>query len=617
MVSRRNFFTITVIMLVIVFMFQIPEVVKDKVNHYDKNEYEELDVSGLDKANAHNATAVSVERTGRFVVFIGRRTDGAGALVGDWCDYTKRYVEYYDKVSDYRPRENLQPEVILVDAEALHGSEDSRNLLQLAEDGNDLIFCTLPDVEELQTDQVMRKLLGIREIVKKEVTVGGIRLLGGFLLGGQKDYQLGASTEETQQDLDLTMPWYRVSSGTKSYMMGLLAESPSDTEYGTEADTEEELKNEDLPAIIWRNNVNGCKVFVVNGNYLKDNTGLGFLNAMMSELKAYDIYPVINAQNLVVINFPDLADENAGEMMERYSQRLKAVYRDIVWPGLVSVAQQNSLKLSLMIMPQMDYTDDVEPEGDTLIYYMKLFQEQGAETGLSGVYEQDSSLDIKLRIDTSFFGEVVPDYAILSFYQGNMTKEEVDDALERDMLAKVRTVFTDYQATRPLISYWNQSVLRQSGITDGYNHTFGDNLRMTSIQTALGYSTIQVDVNPVAYPSSDGETWEKLSKKFASNTGTYWKNYSCFDKTTLAESDLKVRRFLALDYVQRREGNEIQLELRNFDQQASFILRTHGEVLASAQGASFVKIEDGAYLIEAETNRVTLKLEEESHRTYY
>ena len=372
MVSRRNFFTITVIMLVIVFMFQIPEVVKDKVNHYDKNEYEELDVSGLDKANAHNATAVSVERTGRFVVFIGRRTDGAGALVGDWCDYTKRYVEYYDKVSDYRPRENLQPEVILVDAEALHGSEDSRNLLQLAEDGNDLIFCTLPDVEELQTDQVMRKLLGIREIVKKEVTVDGIRLLGGFLLGGQKDYQLGASTEETQQDLDLTMPWYRVSSGTKSYMMGLLAESPRDTEYGTEADTEAELKNEDLPAIIWRNNVNGCKVFAVNGNYLKDNTGLGFLNAMMAELKAYDIYPVINAQNLVVINFPDLADENAGEMMERYSQRLKAVYRDIVWPGLVSVAQQNSLKLSLMIMPQMDYTDDVEPEGDTLIYYMKL-----------------------------------------------------------------------------------------------------------------------------------------------------------------------------------------------------------------------------------------------------
>ena len=617
MVSRRNFFTITVIMLVIVFMFQFPEVVKDKVNHYDKNEYEALEISGLDSANVYRATAVSALQTGRFVVFIGRRTDGAGALVGDWCDYTKRYVEYYDTVSDYKPRENLKPEAILIDAEALHGSEDSRNLLQLAQDGNDLIFCTLPDAQELQTDQVMRKLLGIREIVKKEVKVEGIRLLGGFLLGGQKDYQLDALEEETQQDLNLTMPWYRVSSGTKSYMMGLVTESPKSTEYGTEADTEQALKNEYMPAVIWRNNVNGCKVFAVNGDYLKDNTGLGFLNAIMAELKEYDIYPVINAQNLVVINFPDLADENAGEMMERYSQRLKAVYRDIVWPGLVSVAQQNSLKLSLMIMPQMDYTDDVEPEGDTLIYYMKLFQEQGAETGLSGFYEEDSSLDMKLRIDTSFLREVVPDYAILSLYQGNMTNEEVDDALERDMLDKVRTVFTDYQASRPLISYWNHSVLTQSGITDGYDHTFGDNLRMTSIQTALGYSTIQVDVNPVAYPSSDGETWEKLSKKFASNTGTYWKHYSCFAKTTLAESDLKVRRFLALDYAQRREGNEIQLEISQFEGQASFILRTHGEVLVSAQGASFTKIEDGAYLIEADAKEVTLELQAESRRKYY
>ena len=40
MVSRRNFFTITVIMLVVMFMFQIPEILKDRVNPYGKNEYE-------------------------------------------------------------------------------------------------------------------------------------------------------------------------------------------------------------------------------------------------------------------------------------------------------------------------------------------------------------------------------------------------------------------------------------------------------------------------------------------------------------------------------------------------------------------------------------------------
>ena len=41
MVSRRNFFSITLIMLVVVFMFQVPEIIKNRVNNYGENEYEE------------------------------------------------------------------------------------------------------------------------------------------------------------------------------------------------------------------------------------------------------------------------------------------------------------------------------------------------------------------------------------------------------------------------------------------------------------------------------------------------------------------------------------------------------------------------------------------------
>lgn len=617
MVSRRNFFTITVIMLVIVFMFQIPEVIKDQVNHYGENEYEAQIAADINKDNSYIATEDSALETGRFVVFIGPKNSVVGELVNDWCSYTKRYVECYTAVADYKPMKNLQPEALLIDANVLSGKADTARLVRLAEAGINLIFCNLPNVETIQADRELQELLGIREIINKEVKTEGIRLLNGFLLGGQKDYILDDSMEKTQQDLQLSMPWYRVSSGTKTYMMGIVQKTTSGVENSTEYDTESKLENEDMPAVIWRNSVGSAKVFAVNGDYLGSNTGLGFLSAMMSELKEYDIYPIINAQNLVVLNFPDLTDENSGEMMERYSQKLKAVYRDIVWPGLVSVAQQNSLKLTLMIMPQRDYADDLEPEEDTLVYYMKLFQEQNAETGLSGVYEENSSLERKLGTDEYFLNEVVPDYSILSFYQGNMTDEEVVDALEREMLSKVRTVFTDYQETQSLVSYWNETVLGQSGITDGYVHTFADNLRMNSIETALGYSTIQVDVNPVAFPSSDEESWEKLSKKFAGNTSTYWKSYSCFAKTTLAESDTRVRQFLALNFTQKRIENQIQLTISHFKGQAWFILRTHGEEPVAAEGATFTKIEDNAYLIEANQEKVVLEVKEKSQRKYY
>lgn len=606
-------------MLVVIFLFQIPEVIKDRMNHYEKNEYEEQIAADLNKENAFLATKETAEKTGRYVVFIGEKDGSVGQLVNDWCAYTKRYVEWYQSVSDYQPQKGLTPEAVLLEAGALEGKDDTEKLIGLADAGNHLIFCNLPEVTTLQDDKKLQELLGISQIVRKEVKTEGIRLLEGFLLGGQKDYLQDEEQENQQelQDLQLEMPWYRVSSGTRTYMMGLLAQQPSGGGNSTETEEEGELENEELPAILWRNNWNGAMIFAVNGGYLESNAGLGFLSAIMTELKQYDIYPVINAQNLVVLNFPDLADENSEEMMKRYSQKLKAVYRDIVWPGLVSVAQQNSLKLTLMISPQMDYADEIEPEEDTLIYYMKLFQEQRAETGLSGVYQEEENLEVKLGTDAAFLKQAVPAYAILSFYQGNMTQEEVTEALETEMLKKVQTVFTDYQANQPMVSYWNDTVLKQSGITDGYTHTFSDNLKMNSIETALGYSTIQVDVNPVAYPDSDEQSWEKLSKKFASNTSTYWKNYSCFAKTTLAESDTRVRRFLALDYTQERVEDEIHIKIQQFDEQACFILRTHGEELVSAEGAVYTKIEEDAYLIEAGQENVVLEVRKEARRKYY
>lgn len=357
--------------------------------------------------------------------------------------------------------------------------------------------------------------------------------------------------------------------------------------------------------------------FAVNADYLSGNAGIGILSAMMLEMKDYDIYPVVNAQNMVILNFPDLADENQTEMMKRYSQSLEAVYRDIVWPGLVSIAQQNDYKMTCMLMPQMEYKDDVKPKEEVLVYYMKLFQEQNIEGGLSGTYSEEVGVSKKLDQDIGFLKQVMPDYTILSFYQGNMKDKEVEDALKRDRLGKVRTVFTDYDDSAPLMSYQWDSILKQSGISDGYSHTFSENLRMMSIQTALGYSNIQIDVNPVAYPIEDEDSWEKLSRKFAGNTSTYWKRFRKFAKTTLAESNARIRRFLALDYEQERRDNVISLKVSHFEKEAYFILRTHGEDIKQATGAEFEKIEDGAFLITATEENVQLELEEAEGRYYY
>lgn len=617
MVSRRNFFSITLIMLVVVFMFQVPEVIKNQVNNYGENEYEELTDTGLTEKSVYTASETDVKDSGRFVVFIGDTAEGSvGDVVREWSFYTKRYLESYKSVREYEPDPGNLPEAVLVDTTDMNLDKDVYVLESYTEMGIHVIFCNLPDVSDVSRNPKLRMLLGIKGVIREEIKVEGIRLMEGFLLGGLKEYILDETMEKTQQDMDLVMPWYRISGGAKMFMHGMMEDEDVEACYMMpEGDVI--TKNQNLPAVIWRNKYQNAMVFGVNGDYLSTNAGLGILNAMMLELKEYDIYPVINAQNLVVLNFPDLTDENESEMMKRYSQSLKAVYRDIVWPGLVSVAQQNSRKLTCMIMPQMEYLDDLNPEEDMLVYYMKLFQEQNMEMGLSGSYGKNTDVSKKLDKDIEFLDAVVPEYSMLSFYQGNMSEEKLESALGRKRFEQVRTVFADDKNSEQLVSYGWDSIIRQRGISDGYSHTFSENLRMISIQTALGYSNIQVDVNPIAYPVTDEDSWEKLSRKFAGNTSTYWKKFSKFEKTTLSESDARIRKFLALDYEQEKKGNTVSVRISDFQDEAWFILRTHGEEIKYAKGAEFEKIEDGAYLITATEAQVQLELEGEQERYYY
>ena len=71
MVSRRNFFAITLIMLVVVFMFLIPEVVKTRVNNYGQNEYEDSAATRFTSASVRIVSEDDAIDSSRFVVYIG------------------------------------------------------------------------------------------------------------------------------------------------------------------------------------------------------------------------------------------------------------------------------------------------------------------------------------------------------------------------------------------------------------------------------------------------------------------------------------------------------------------------------------------------------------------
>ncbi len=606
MVSRRIYFVIAVIMFIIFFLFQFSVVALEIWNDYDKNSYVK-DVNQLPgKSDAYQAAAPSEEAAKRMAVYIGETEGTVGNMVNAWALYSKRVLKSYASIAEFGQSEDAAamtsnlPRMMIIDPSSVNWDEGSavQSLEGYVRTGVNLVFCSLPDVDVLERNEPLRRLLGIREITAKTTTVAGTHLYEGFLLGGEFIYRTeDAKENRKKQDMDLTFPWYRLTSGTRVYMKGV----PED----------KSIQSKDFPPVIWEKSFKTASVFAVNGTYMADVTGLGLLSAMETKTKAYTVYPVVNAQNLVVANYPAMAAENSSEMMRRYSQSMKHVMRDIIWPTIVEAQYRNPLGLSCMMAPQFDYGDKNEPDQDLLVYYMKILNEQDAETGISAMNVSNTPIEQKLAADQGFIQKALPDYPFTSFYGGKTDDAAVTTALQQSLLKDVRTVVADYDGSSEILRYVTDTVTEQNTVADGLKYTYRQDFRTKSLETALGYSSVLVDVTRAAYPEDKShDTWKDIARDMGWDLQYYWKNFKAFSETTVSECDERVRDFLAVDYKDWREGQTIHLDVSGNSGTAWFILRTNSKKIQKIEGGDWEKIEDDAFLIKAEQEHVAITLKQ-------
>lgn len=595
MVSKRKFFSIAIMMFVLFFLFQFSMVVRDRKNTYDVN-------SSLTekKADGENQWTPSDSEAGEdiSVVFVGNEAGDMGIAVNRWCTYAKREFISCEAVSRYSVEDENLPEMMILESEKYADGDNLTTLETLEKKGVIIVFGCLENVKNIQNNQELMKFLGIQKVVTDKTHLTGVKLFEGLLLGGEITYITPEDKEEKQrQDLELDVPWYQVGSGTKTYMVGLFDEKKG-----------KNIENEDLPTLIWRNGIDYGSVFAVVGDYMKDSTALGLLDGMRAEAMQYIIYPVVNAQNLSMVNFPVFADENNDEMLKLYSQSATGIARDIMWPSLISIVQKSDMKMTCFIQPQADYTDDVEPQSGMLEFYLKQMKEQKSEAGISLEYQKLDKAEDKVIKDTNFFENEKIDYRFGAAFAKEKDLKGILKDTDSGLLGDVGTLVCDYTENQPVVSYYSDSVTLQTVTSDGMNYAYSDDIRMRSIQTALGYTNVMLDMYDIFWPKRSTDRWEVMQKRFSSNLLTYWKNFECFGSTTLSESNARIRTFLNLAYSQSREDNTITL--RTSEPGSWFILRTHGEEIEEIDGGSQTEIEDGAYLICTEDTTVKIQLKE-------
>lgn len=599
MVSRRKFFSIAIMMFVLLFLFQFSMVLRDRQNTYDVNS--NLAPKQNDGKNVWKNEELDPASVGttdrRYVLFVGDSSSDMAEAVSRWCTYAKWDISKCSSMEKFKENNKNLPGMLILESEKYALDDNLKKIEELEQKGVIIVFGCLENAENIEKNQELQDFMGICKVVSGKTEITGVKLFEGLLLGGEVVYETPEDKDERdRQDLQLNVPWYQVGSGTKTYMVGLLDQSKQ----------KETVENEELPTLIWRNGIRNGSIFCVVGDYMKDSTALGLLDGMVAETSSYYIYPVVNAQNLSMINFPVFADENNEQMMELYSQSITGMTRDIMWPSLISIVEKGGLKMTCFMQPQTNYEDGIEPTSRDLVFYLKQMKEQNAEAGLSLQYKNAESLRDKLNQDAEFFRKADSSYKYGAAYTEEKDLDTVKALMNTELMKNVSTLVCEYTEDEPVISYCTDSVTLQSVTSDGMNYTYSDDIRMRSIQSSLGYTNVMLNMQKIFWPERKKDRWQIMQKRFSSNLLTYWKNFTGFDSTTLSESNTRTRTFLNLDFSETRTDDAIIL--KTSESGSWFILRTHGEEIEQIEDGTQKKLEDDVYLIQAQNTTVKIQV---------
>jgi hypothetical protein len=526
---------------------------------------------------------------------IGSPRNQEANIAEEWCIYTKRTYQRFMNLREFIANPSSYCTMIILNSISVCTKKDVDILYHQSKLGINIILTSLPNTTFIRSSEKFKRLIGIRGVYQATYRISGMTLYDGFLLGGKTTYK----------KLEKSVPYFRLRSGTKTYITGYIKRQK-----------ELNIKNEDLPPLLWRNQTEDSFVFVVNCDFFQDHTGLGMLSAMLSEAMPYNIYPIVNAQNVVCQNFPYLSNENSDKTAEHYYYTSKALCENVLWPDMVSILNATEEKFSGMIAPKLEYSNkEHNVSTDSISFYFDQNEKISGDLGLSGdQMENLARYEDKIKYDTEAMAKLAPHYKFTVFSPGNMPefiyKHYLGEKGQDSILSSIRTLITKKGLdTNPIISFYDNKILQMTTTIDGFSHKDVEDLYLKSIETALGYSSIYLDFTRAIYPTKRGDDWTRLSNNLSRYLSTYWRTFrKGFDQVTVSESDKKARRFLALDYYSKREKDSIQLNIVNIKESASFLLCLNDEKVVSVKGAEYIEMERGKYVINTSSDKVLIEV---------
>lgn len=603
MLSKRVYFTVSALMMLVLFMFQFSGIIRKKYNNFDENKYAVSEKNDLNNNNVFTVLTDEdkvVKSISGYIVYIGDINTKTGNTVYEWCNYTKRNLLVYKTVSQYHRYNEKYPDAVLIDSDYVNIDSDIDTFSLLTDYGINLVFCTLPSYSAISENQRFEQLCGISPH-RESVNASGLKLYSGFLFGGEAWYTKENDPDGKFQNMKLTMPWYNTSNATKTYMSAVV-----ESEDGSKID------NEDQPAVIWRKSHDHAYVFCINGDYIKDISGMGILTAIMSESKDLDIYPVVDSQSVIVNNFPMFSFENDDAVEKYYLRNTSSLLENVIWPDISNLAESTGARFTFMAAPQINYSDNNLVSVREMDYFFRLFSEISSEAGLTTTRDDATSIDEKLTADAGIFSNYLSNYKFTSIIA---RKDELENVLssKNSLIDDVNTIVTDsqdYGGTK-LFSYVNDNVINVECPVTSDKYTYSDDFRQRCFQTALAYTNIEFNMTGVCNPDDEKELWNEEIKSKSTALTSYMKNSKMFTKCSISQADKRIREFMVADYSYKQNSSYVSLDITGAQETARFIVRLRTGEVENVSGAVCTKVEKGVYLITAQSKHVEMTIKTE------
>ncbi len=582
MITRRNFIQLTLLMLGVFLLFHFATFAAAGGDVELNNRKDEKTLPAAVSPQAVSMDQESGE-VGCIVVTGGETAASpASRALPEMLGLMKRKAVYVDTIYDVSPELWPEAEVLILASSQSTGVYDAAALKEQMARGVSVIFAELPKLAE--TEEELLKLLGIKEAggaYRQE----GIRILSGFLLGGLFEYP----------KLEITAQQVELDSTCKGYAVGLV-----------EGQKELGIENEELPPLIWRNQGEGVQVYAVNGPFLEDVGGAGFLSALFSEIYPDYLYPVINAKAFFVKGFPCLSQEGSEELLRRYSRTPLRFQEDIALPDLLTLCSQNGLVPSLYAVRSFDPGQETDRDPQLLSFFQTELAKVRGELGLSGSAGMTGE---ELLTQRESYGEELPQYHFDSLMRNEMRETQWQPCLEQGSAnCEITSVISGWEED-PAFHRVGGSTVNLPAVAEGFWYEDEQWLRLKSMATALGVVTYRVDMEEIWFPESERYDWKEAFKELSRNIHTYFQPYEKMDGLNAAQTALRTARYLNQAPEITYEEDRVEVRIAHFDTELYFLLRTEKEI-EEVEGGRGQRLEEGIYLITASQPELSVRLKQ-------